>query len=84
MEASIAQGEEPIITTDDEGRELVQRPISLHGAVGQKLKPGRRVRVYNKLRAKLFTSDGFLLPQSEGDVLEEDLPKLGNKVVRVG
>ena len=81
--AAEANGEE-IATTEIDGKPVAQRPFDINAPVKEsKPKEGERVRVYNKIRAKLFTSDGFIPAESEGDVLVSDLPSLGDKVIRV-
>ena len=83
VEEAIEAGEE-VHSAVVNGEVVQQRPVSLD-AKPKRGRPakGKRVRVYNKVRAKLFTSDGFLDPESEGDVLESDLKTLGNNVIRL-
>ena len=81
--AAESKGEE-IATAEIDGKPVAQRPFDINGPVSKpKPKAGERVRVYNKIRAKLFTSDGCLEPESEGDVLVSDFEALGDKVIRV-
>lgn len=89
-EAAVAElletGQIPEKTKDAEGNELLQRPVSIDlKPVHEPPKhaPGKRVKVYNKVGAKLFTSDGFLEGHSEGTILESDLqhPSIQKAVV---
>ena len=71
--------------TDKDGNEYIQRRIDI-GKPGREIrKKGRRVQVYNKLRARIHCSDCVLDAESEGSILADDLnhPNIRKNVIEV-
>ncbi len=68
-------GETVETTMDAAGKEFAQRPLSLAKtpSVKSALDPGKRVRVYNKRRSRLFCTDCSLEAEGEGSILATDL-----------
>ena len=78
----------PIVPRDDEGNELVQRPISLdlepESAPAQAPDAGKRVKVYHKRNTTCWLSDGTVLkPNAEAYILEADVEVLKEHVLRL-
>ena len=79
-------GESVATVKDETGKEFTQRPVTLTAdAVKPILKPGERVKVYNKRPTRLYFSDCVLEAHAEGMVLASDLKreKLAAKVIKV-
>ena len=83
VEEAIEAGEE-VHEAVVNGETVKQRPVSLDVKPkrGRPVK-GKKVKVYNKIRAKLFTSDGFIEPEGEGYILESELAAYGDKVIKL-
>ena len=84
VEEAIDKGEEVKTVTDSEGNEFKQRPFDIHEAPKPvKRRAGRRVNVISLCGAKLFLSDGFIMPHEEKKILETDYRILGEKVRKI-
>lgn len=71
---------------DSEGNERTQRDISIDDKPARaRPRKGARIRVYNKRRSKVFTSDGFLDAESEGEILASDMkiPGIRDNVIKI-
>ena len=80
---SLEKGEDPIITKDEDGKELHQRPFDLTEAPAKpkRSRARRRVRVISVVGAKMHLSDGeTIMPHEEKLILESDYKLCGDKV----
>jgi hypothetical protein len=88
VKEAMDRGEEVATTKDEAGNEYIQRPVSLdlkRGPGRPRKNPGARVKVYNKLKTRLYLSDGVLEANAEAEILVTDLaiPGIKRNVLKI-
>ena len=77
VKESLEKGNEPIVTTDEEGQEFHQRPFDIKDIPEQKLAEGKRVNVISIHGSKMFLTDCCIMPHEEKEILLSDYERFG-------